>query len=189
MFKKPLAGLKTSAPLRSSDRRKLKQRIISTFSISSEEGDVLVPEGLLSIKFSTHLDEPGVRVNNRSYLFLLSINLLGCLFICRRGPSMVYFRQRRGRLDTNSLHTVEELKAFALRLDPRVCRSYPDKRSRPDDTWRYAVNSYGNAGVKNPYMNDLFLSVRQKWLADLNAVKALHWSLIFHCQFFLPFFL
>ena len=48
------------APLRSSDRRKLKQRIVHTFSIEPDTGDVLVPESLLSLKFSTHLDEPGV---------------------------------------------------------------------------------------------------------------------------------
>lgn len=60
MFKKPLSNLKTSAPLRSSDRRKLKQRIESTFGLSSEDGDILVPDGILSLKFSTHLNEPGV---------------------------------------------------------------------------------------------------------------------------------
>ena len=61
MFKKSLNNLKTSAPLRSSDRRRLKQRIVSDFGLTAEEGDALVPEGILSIKFSTHLDEPGVR--------------------------------------------------------------------------------------------------------------------------------
>ncbi|KAF8153971.1 hypothetical protein B0H34DRAFT_719823 [Crassisporium funariophilum] len=60
MFKKSLANLKTSAPLRSSDRRKLKQRAITAFGFTSEEGDILVPEGILSVKFNTHLDEPGV---------------------------------------------------------------------------------------------------------------------------------
>ncbi|KAI0694966.1 eukaryotic translation initiation factor SUI1 family protein [Cytidiella melzeri] len=60
MFKKPLAHLKTSAPLRGSDRRKLRQRIIAEFNVASENGDLLVPEGLQSQKFSTHLDEPGV---------------------------------------------------------------------------------------------------------------------------------
>ncbi|KAH9948078.1 eukaryotic translation initiation factor SUI1 family protein [Amylocystis lapponica] len=61
MFKKPPADLKTSAPLRSSDRRKLKQRVLQTFAVlQPEEGDALVPEGLLVQKFSTHLDEPGV---------------------------------------------------------------------------------------------------------------------------------
>ncbi|CAL1697893.1 unnamed protein product [Somion occarium] len=48
MFKKPLADLKTSAPLRSSDRRKLKQRVVETYSLSPEVGDLLVPEGLLT---------------------------------------------------------------------------------------------------------------------------------------------
>ncbi|KAI0351003.1 eukaryotic translation initiation factor SUI1 family protein [Trametes cingulata] len=61
MFKKPLAELKTSAPLRSSDRRKLKQRVLQSFpAVQAEEGDVLVPDGLQAQKFSTHLDEPGV---------------------------------------------------------------------------------------------------------------------------------
>ncbi|KAJ7737885.1 eukaryotic translation initiation factor SUI1 family protein [Mycena maculata] len=60
MFKKPLSTLKTSAPIRSSDRRKLKQRVISSFGLSPEDGDILVPEGILSVKFNTHLNEPGV---------------------------------------------------------------------------------------------------------------------------------
>ncbi|KAF8890698.1 hypothetical protein BD779DRAFT_1516510 [Infundibulicybe gibba] len=61
MFKKPLGGLKTSAPLRSSDRRKLKQRVLATFTNSNPDiGDLLVPEGIQSVKFSTYQDEPGV---------------------------------------------------------------------------------------------------------------------------------
>ncbi|KAI9068830.1 eukaryotic translation initiation factor SUI1 family protein [Trametes sanguinea] len=61
MFKKALADLKTSAPLRSSDRRKLKQRVLQSFPVlQPEEGDLLVPDGLQSQKFSTHLEEPGV---------------------------------------------------------------------------------------------------------------------------------
>ncbi|RPD60842.1 eukaryotic translation initiation factor SUI1 family protein [Lentinus tigrinus ALCF2SS1-6] len=61
MFKKPLADLKTSAPLRSSDRRKLRQRVLQSYlALPPEEGDGLVPDGLQSQKFSTHLDDPGV---------------------------------------------------------------------------------------------------------------------------------
>ncbi|KAI0084693.1 eukaryotic translation initiation factor SUI1 family protein [Irpex rosettiformis] len=60
MFKKPCANLKTSAPLRGSDRRKLKQRVISEFNVSNEVGDLLMPEGIQSQKFSTHLNEPGL---------------------------------------------------------------------------------------------------------------------------------
>ncbi|KAG1801101.1 hypothetical protein EV424DRAFT_1437242 [Suillus variegatus] len=60
MFKKPLGNLKTSAPLRNSDRRKLKQHIIQTFSLVPDVGEELVPEGLLSVKFNTYTDEPGV---------------------------------------------------------------------------------------------------------------------------------
>ena len=60
MFKKPLGNLKTSAPLRSSDRRKLKQRVVAAYNLTSEDGDLLVPDGIQSVKFSTHLDEHGV---------------------------------------------------------------------------------------------------------------------------------
>ncbi|KAF8591696.1 hypothetical protein K439DRAFT_1401788 [Ramaria rubella] len=61
-FKKPFHDIKTSAPLRSSDRRKLKQRIVQIFALESdsEAGDILVPEPILSLRFNTHLDEPGV---------------------------------------------------------------------------------------------------------------------------------
>ncbi|KAI0340373.1 eukaryotic translation initiation factor SUI1 family protein [Trametopsis cervina] len=60
MFKKPLADVKTSAPLRSSDRRRLRQRVVTEFGLPSDEGDLLVPEGLLLQKFSNHVNEPGV---------------------------------------------------------------------------------------------------------------------------------
>ncbi|KAG7452039.1 eukaryotic translation initiation factor SUI1 family protein [Guyanagaster necrorhizus] len=60
MFKKPLGGFKNSAPIRSSDRRKLKQRVLTAFSVPPEDGDLLVPEGILTAKFSTHLGLPGV---------------------------------------------------------------------------------------------------------------------------------
>ncbi|KAK7676959.1 hypothetical protein QCA50_020077 [Cerrena zonata] len=60
MFKKPLADLKTTAPIRTSERRKLRLRVIETYSLPVELGDLLVPEGLLSQKFSTHVDEHGV---------------------------------------------------------------------------------------------------------------------------------
>ena len=60
MFKKPLSNLKTTAPLRSSDRKKLRQRVVAAFKLTPEDGDNLVPEGVLSIKFSSYSDEPGV---------------------------------------------------------------------------------------------------------------------------------
>jgi translation initiation factor 2D len=61
MFKKPLSQLKTSAPIRASDRRKFKQRVVSTFSANPEDGDLLVPDGILTAKFFTYAKEPGVR--------------------------------------------------------------------------------------------------------------------------------
>ncbi|KAH8114910.1 hypothetical protein DFH11DRAFT_1590309 [Phellopilus nigrolimitatus] len=63
MFKKPLDDLKTSAPLRNSDRRKLKLRVLQDFALTDaqpEAGDLLVPDGLQSVKFTTHTGEPGV---------------------------------------------------------------------------------------------------------------------------------
>lgn len=59
------------APLRNSDRRKLKQRVLEDFGLSNSQepeqndgidvGDLLVPDGLQSIKFTTHAGEIGVR--------------------------------------------------------------------------------------------------------------------------------
>ncbi|KAI6038940.1 hypothetical protein EDC04DRAFT_2690678, partial [Pisolithus marmoratus] len=43
----PLSNLKTTAPLRGSDRRKLKQRVIVVYNVSPEIGDILVPEKLI----------------------------------------------------------------------------------------------------------------------------------------------
>ncbi|KAI0311462.1 hypothetical protein OF83DRAFT_1295388 [Amylostereum chailletii] len=60
MFKKPLSDTKTSAPLRSSDRRKLRQRIMQKFGLEQDDGDLVVPEGLLTMKISTHQGDPGV---------------------------------------------------------------------------------------------------------------------------------
>ncbi|GJJ09213.1 hypothetical protein Clacol_003435 [Clathrus columnatus] len=48
------------APIKTSERRKLKQKIVETFSLSSEDGDLLVPDPILSFKFNTHVKEPGV---------------------------------------------------------------------------------------------------------------------------------
>lgn len=51
----------TLAPLRTSDRKKLRQRLIQEFSLSPEIGELLVPEGLLSVKYTSHSRVPGVR--------------------------------------------------------------------------------------------------------------------------------
>jgi len=60
MFKKPLGNLKTYAPIRSSDRRKLKQKVVATYNLTNEDGDLLVPDGLQSAKYATHTEDPGV---------------------------------------------------------------------------------------------------------------------------------
>lgn len=36
---------------------------MSLFQLTAEDGDLLVPEGILSGKFTTHLDQPGVSQN------------------------------------------------------------------------------------------------------------------------------
>ena len=56
-----LASETIPAPLRSSDRKKLRQRVIQAFSLSPEIGELLVPEGLLSVKYTSHSRVPGVR--------------------------------------------------------------------------------------------------------------------------------
>ncbi|KAH9015488.1 hypothetical protein EDB85DRAFT_2076347 [Lactarius pseudohatsudake] len=60
MFKKPLADIKTFAPLRSSDRRKFKARMTERFQLAPEIADTLVPDGLLVRKFRAYNGNPSV---------------------------------------------------------------------------------------------------------------------------------
>src|ERR1700723_1141045 len=53
MFKKSIKDIKSSTPLRSTDRKKFKNKIIKDFSLGSEDGDWLVPDPILSLKFIT----------------------------------------------------------------------------------------------------------------------------------------
>lgn len=97
MFKKPLGQLKTSAPIRASDRRKLKQRVLSAFSTSPEHGDLLVPDGILTAKFFTHTKQPGVRFFPFLSFVFDGLSELDCFldFIHRSWkwrPSLVYYR-------------------------------------------------------------------------------------------------
>jgi hypothetical protein len=50
------------APLRSSERRKLRTRTAERFQLDSEIANNLVPDGLLSQRFSAYNGEPGVSV-------------------------------------------------------------------------------------------------------------------------------
>ncbi|KAL1668659.1 hypothetical protein GGF50DRAFT_123820 [Schizophyllum commune] len=59
MLRKPLT-LKTSSAVRNSDKRKLRQRIASTFACSTEDADILVPDNIQSTNFRTYNDAPGV---------------------------------------------------------------------------------------------------------------------------------
>ena len=112
MFKKPLGNLKTSgqhsslgslyvltrfaAPLRSSDRRKLRQRVVQDFGVQPDDGDLLVPEGLQSQKFATHVNELGVRSlpsyivaiwnRRRSCISRPKVTLFGSLSAKTRSP-------------------------------------------------------------------------------------------------------
>ncbi|KAI5888746.1 uncharacterized protein SCHCODRAFT_02637577 [Schizophyllum commune H4-8] len=59
MFRKPLT-LKASSAVRNSDKRKLRQRIASTFACSTEDVDLLVPDNIQSTNFRSHNNAPGV---------------------------------------------------------------------------------------------------------------------------------
>ena len=56
------------APLRTSDRKKLRQRLMQEFSLSPEIGELLIPEGLLSVKYTSHSRVPGVRDKRVTYI-------------------------------------------------------------------------------------------------------------------------
>ncbi|KAG8872413.1 hypothetical protein FRB97_007689 [Tulasnella sp. 331] len=60
MFKKD-HRTKPSAPLKNSDRRKLRAQIVQDFNIQPpEDGDILAPEGIHSAKIITSLNESGI---------------------------------------------------------------------------------------------------------------------------------
>ncbi|KAG8698333.1 hypothetical protein FRC08_005992 [Ceratobasidium sp. 394] len=60
MFKKPPHKLFTSSALRGSDVKTLRQRVITLFRVVESVVDELVPKGIMSCKFDTHLDGTGV---------------------------------------------------------------------------------------------------------------------------------
>lgn len=57
MFKRPHSS-KTSAPLRSSDARKLREELQTAFVLSPALAKALLPDGLLVQKATNHLEEP-----------------------------------------------------------------------------------------------------------------------------------
>ncbi|KIM23544.1 hypothetical protein M408DRAFT_77382 [Serendipita vermifera MAFF 305830] len=65
MFKKEFKSVKTSYPLRGSDYKRLKEALITRFSLSEEDGELLIPQGLLSAKFVTTTNGSGVALFDR----------------------------------------------------------------------------------------------------------------------------
>ncbi|KAB5591361.1 Eukaryotic translation initiation factor 2D [Ceratobasidium theobromae] len=60
MFKKPPHKMFNSAPLRNSDIKILRQRVLALFPSAEAMVDELVPKGIMTCKFDTHLDDTGV---------------------------------------------------------------------------------------------------------------------------------
>jgi hypothetical protein len=60
MFKKPPRKIFNSSPLRNSDVKLLRQRVVALFPAAEAAANELVPKGIMSSKFDTHLDESGV---------------------------------------------------------------------------------------------------------------------------------
>lgn len=137
MFKKPLSHLKTSSPLRSSDCRKLRQRIVAAFGLTPEQGDVLVPDGTLSVKFSTYTNETGVS-SCQSSISWYSVHFqnLGCILGCRGKPSLVHDWKKFGRSHPFDLHVMEEGRPLTLPFYAIVCHTYSSGRCWSDDSGR-----------------------------------------------------
>lgn len=59
MFKRP-HSTKTQTPIRSSDLRKLRDELVALFphSLSKDDAKQLLPDGALTAKATSHLDEP-----------------------------------------------------------------------------------------------------------------------------------
>ncbi|KAG0045551.1 hypothetical protein BGZ83_009245 [Gryganskiella cystojenkinii] len=69
MFKKPVASLKSFSPLRSSDKRRLRDEILASFPVLKDMeplqpentpiNALITPDGLQSARFTSYIDEPG----------------------------------------------------------------------------------------------------------------------------------
>ncbi|KAG0202365.1 hypothetical protein BGX28_005119 [Mortierella sp. GBA30] len=67
MFKKPVASLKSFSPLRSSDKRRLRDEILASFPVLKDMepiddtpiNTIITPDGLQSAKFTSYIEEPG----------------------------------------------------------------------------------------------------------------------------------
>lgn len=115
MFKRPLSQLKTSAPLRASDRRKLKQRVISMFSVNPEDGDTLVPDGILMAKFFSYAKEPGVRLLIMLVLFEIRAISSQILYLEPGNGNPLWFTIGKGSDDLiPSVYTLWKLQNSSL---------------------------------------------------------------------------
>lgn len=111
MFKKPLSQLKTSAPIRASDRRKLKQRIISMFSVNPEDGDTLIPDGILMAKFFSYTKEFGVRLLTVFVLFEIRAIFPQTLYLDPGNGDPLWFTIGKGSEDLiPSVYTLWKLQ-------------------------------------------------------------------------------
>ncbi|KAF9296369.1 hypothetical protein BGZ88_012757 [Linnemannia elongata] len=67
MFKKPLASIKSFSPLRSSDKRRLRDEILASFPALKDMepindtpiNAIITPDGLQATKFTSYIEEPG----------------------------------------------------------------------------------------------------------------------------------
>ncbi|KAF9132406.1 hypothetical protein BGW39_000194 [Mortierella sp. 14UC] len=67
MFKKPLASIKSFSPLRSSDKRRLRDEILASFPAlrdmepinDTSVNAIITPDGLQAAKFTSYIEEPG----------------------------------------------------------------------------------------------------------------------------------
>lgn len=111
MFKKPLSQLKTSAPIRASDRRKLKQRIISAFSVNPEDSDTLIPDGILMAKFFSYTKESGVRLLTVFVLFEIRAIFPQTLYLDPGNGDPLWFTIGKGSEDLiPSVYTLWKLQ-------------------------------------------------------------------------------
>lgn len=60
-----LPNLPPTAPIKASERKILKLQITQAFSLSEEDGNLLVPDLMRTFKFQTHTKEHGVRETER----------------------------------------------------------------------------------------------------------------------------
>jgi len=129
---------------------------VQTYGVEQEDGDILVPDGLLSMKFSTHTGDPGVSASLTILVQQIVTLMKQLLYLDTEGDplwfsigkddrdlvptGMSYSHLVRARSQSAaipSIHPVEATDPTSFYLDAGGRHTRPHRRRRSHDPRRY----------------------------------------------------